>query len=396
MLQQHGLNSDFGTLLPDDLDVARAALERDLGATLRPARELFEDRVQLLRQWVMSRQSEVADQWLHGLIDGTRAAQLFSILAETVVATLLPQVTTALAYNQGRLLKGRFVVLALGKLGSREMTIQSDLDLLFVYDVPQLVEETDGPEPAPVTAYYAKLGQKLIAALTIMTEKGALFEIDMRLRPFGESGPITSSLSAFRRYYQNDAWTWEHMALCRARVIAGDADLAATVTKEIRAILTRRRERGRILPDVADMRARIAREHSTMIPRDCKHRRGGLVDIEFIAQAYQLIHAATAPDILTVVTRDALLQLGRRGFLPMVVAEELARALEFWQTLQGLVRVTQDRSGLSKVTPNLYDKALLDLTGLEDVAEREARAEAVAAAVRVHYQRIIGDFASAT
>jgi glutamate-ammonia-ligase adenylyltransferase len=270
------------------------------------------------------------------------------------------------------------------------MTVQSDLDLLFIYDAPDWVEETDGPEPAAVTAYYAKLGQRLIASLTTMTSKGALYEVDMRLRPFGDSGPIASSLNAFKRYYRDDAWTWELMALTRARVIAGDPDLAERVTAEIRSVLTRPRDRDVILGDVADMRERIARQHPTTVPWDCKHRRGGLIDIEFIAQAYQLVDAADKPGVLTTPTAGALARLGAEGSLPAATVAELQEALIFWQSLQGLMRVTQDRAGLAKPSAQLFEKVLMDLTGLDDTDARDARAAAAAAIATRHYETLIG------
>ena len=390
MLRQDDLTADFSILLPEDAAAARATLERDLAATLRPARDYFEDRVELLRQWVSHRQSVIGEQWLLGLIDPSRAATLFSILAEAVVATMLPLVTTTLAYNQGRVLTGRFAVVALGKLGSREMTVQSDLDLLFVYEAPPWAEETDGPEPAATTAYYAKLGQRLIAALSVMTGKGSLFDVDMRLRPFGDSGPIATSLNAFKRYYRNDAWTWELMALTRARVIAGDPDFAERVTDEIRLILTRPRAQHVVLADIADMRERIARQHPSTVAWDCKHRRGGLIDIEFIAQALQLIHAADKPGVLAHATADALERLGAEGCLPPDTVAGLSGSLSFWQSLQGLMRVTQDRAGLSKPSPQLFDKVLMDLTGLEEFDAREARATAAAAIASRHYDTMIG------
>ena len=389
MLQHDGMTSELGALLPADIEAARAVLDRDLSATLRPARDYYEDRIDLLRHWVSQLRVRISEQWLLGLIDGTQAAQYYSILAESVIAAMLPQVTTTLAHTQGRLLTGRFVVVAMGKLGSREMTVQSDLDLVFIYDAPKTAEDTDGPEPAPLTAYYTKLSQKLIAALMVMTGKGALFDVDMRLRPFGDSGPIASSLTAFRRYFEQDAWTWEYMALTRARVIAGDPDLGARVTAEIAAILAKPRSRDKILTDVSEMRNRIARQHPSTILWDCKYRRGGLVDIEFIVQAYQLIHAAEAPEILACSTKDALRRLGQHGFLPRGAAQELEESFSFWQDLQGLVRVSQDRSGDSRVTPDLFDRVLLDLTGLEDHDARAARADQASAIAKRHYDELI-------
>ena len=122
--------------------------------------------------------------------------------------------------------------MALGKLGSRELTIGSDIDLIFIYDAPAELEgqgwdnlQSDGRKPLAPIHYYARLAQRLIAAITAPTGEGKLYDVDMRLRPSGNSGPIASSLEGFRRYQESDAWTWEHMALTRARVIAGDARL---------------------------------------------------------------------------------------------------------------------------------------------------------------------------
>ncbi len=167
---------------------------------------------------------------------GRRASALADI-AETALAALLPAVEGEFARRHGRVPGGAFAVIGMGRLGSREMTLASDLDLILIYDAPAGSEVSDGPHPLPVAGYYARLSQRLIGAITAPTAEGRLYEVDMRLRPSGESGPIASSLAAFARYQREAAWTWEHMALTRARPVAGDAELRARIAEAIAVVL---------------------------------------------------------------------------------------------------------------------------------------------------------------
>src|SRR5205814_3268350 len=141
-------------------------------------------------------------------------------------------------------------IVAMGRLGSREMTLASDLDLILIYDAPPESIGSAGPRPLALSTYYARLSQRLISAITVPTAEGRLYQVDMRLRPSGESGPIASSLAAFAQYQRDSAWTWEHMALTRARPIAGDADLQPRVRDAITTALCRPRDPGRVVTDV--------------------------------------------------------------------------------------------------------------------------------------------------
>src|SRR4029077_12039223 len=204
--------------------------------------------------------------------------------AETALAALLPAVEAEFAWHHGRVAGGMFIVIGMGRLASREMTLASDLDLILIYDAPPGSEISDGPHPLPVASYYARLSQRLIGAITAPTAEGRLYEVDMRLRPSGASGPIASSLAGFTRYQRESAWTWEHMALTRAGPVAGDAALFERVALAITAALTAPREPRRLLLDVADMRQRIAEENPRPSPWDLKNGPGGLLDLEFIVQ----------------------------------------------------------------------------------------------------------------
>src|SRR5262249_54436066 len=193
---------------------------------------------------------------------------------------------------------GRSAVIALGRLGSREMTASSDLDLVLVYDYATGTENSGGPRPLSVNQYYTRLTQRLIAALTSPTSEGVLYEVDMRLRPSGNKGPVATNLASFRAYHRKSAWTWEHLALTRARVIAGDPALASEINAIIRATLCARRDVARTIEDVHDMRRLMLKEHKVGGPWDIKRIRGGLTEIEFVAQTLQLLNGARAPQVL--------------------------------------------------------------------------------------------------
>ena len=172
-------------------------------------------------------------QLLRHRLDGESAGAAYADVAETALSALLPRVAADFADSHGTLAGSAMAVLALGKLGSREMTPTSDLDLVFVYDTAEGAEMSDGARPLSASAYYARLAQRYINALTALTSEGALYEVDMRLRPSGTAGPLAASLAAFRRYHDEDAWTWEHMALTRARVVAGPPALAEAIAATV-------------------------------------------------------------------------------------------------------------------------------------------------------------------
>ena len=186
------------------------------------------------RRWVREEIFRVGVQIVEGAAGAEAAGPAFAAIAETVIAGLLPKVEAELAQGAGRVKGGGFAVVAMGKLGGREMTASSDLDLVFVYDAPAEVEASDGARPLAVSLYFARLAQRLIAALTTATAAGTLYEVDMRLRPTGNKGPVAVSLESFARYHASEAWTWEHMALTRGRVIAGPQGLGARVDGEDR------------------------------------------------------------------------------------------------------------------------------------------------------------------
>jgi glutamate-ammonia-ligase adenylyltransferase len=244
----------------------------------------------------------------------------------------------------------------MGKLGGREVTAASDLDLVFVYKVPDATENSNGPKPLQASAYYGKLAQRLIAALTVLTSEGALYEVDMRLRPTGNKGPVAVSLESFARYHAGEAWTWERMALTRARVICGGEAFARDVQAVIANALAEPRAPERIAADAADMRDKLAAQFPGKSRWDLKFAPGGLVDIEFVAQTLQLVHAERR--IVEAGTVAALQKLAGAQVLSASDAQTLISTARIENALTQVLRIAVEGTLLPEdASPGL--KALL-------------------------------------
>jgi glutamate-ammonia-ligase adenylyltransferase len=366
----------------------RAELVAEFEAMLDRAGH-YEELLDLARRWVAERKFQIGVQLLRHHLDGETAGAAYADIAETALAALLPRVGADFATNHGALPGGAIAVLALGKLGSRELTPTSDLDLVLIYDAAEGAETSDGARPLSASTYYARLTQRYINALTALTSEGGLYEVDMRLRPSGTSGPLATSLAAFRRYHEKDAWTWEQMALTRARVVAGPATLAAAITSTIATVLERPRDPARLAVEVDDMRQRIADEHRDPPIWHVKHVRGGLVDIEFIAQFLQLRDAAAKPGVLDVNTINTLKKLGDAGSVPSDVAADLVATLTLWRDVQSLLKLTAEEPfDEEAATPAL--RALL-AAGADavDFAALKEKMSAAAHRAFAHYETII-------
>ncbi len=371
-----------------DPPAAAEELSVDLDRTLAQARD-FGDALDLCRRWTNDHRFQIGIQTLRKLLVPEAAAQALTDVADTVLSRLHPRVEQEFARTHGHLPGAGVAIVALGKMGSREMTATSDLDLIFIYEVPEDVTESDGPKPLSPSVYFARLTQRMINALTVKTPEGVLYEVDMRLRPSGNAGPIASSLEAFERYHEEMAWTWEHMALTRARVVSGPPDLAGRVRAVIRHTLSRRRDPDRLLRDVAEMRERMAREHRGDSPWDVKYRPGGLVDIDFLAQYLLLRHAAGHHDILVTQTASMIDRLAKAGALAPQEADDLTEALRLWTAIQAILRQTVEGRFDAEAAPPGLREALLRAADAPSFGALVERMEDAAARVRAIYDAII-------
>ena len=327
------LAPDFLERLPD-----RATLAAELASRQVDARDL-QDRLDICRRWAHGRQFQAGLQVLLGIASAGTAAAMLAAIAEVVIGSLLPAAEDWLVAQHGQVPGGAFVVLGLGKLGSHELTVGSDLDLVFIYDAAEGLP-SDGGRPLPAATYYARLGQRLVSALTAKTAEGQLYEIDMRLRPSGNVGPVATTLVNFTNYHADTAQTWEQQALTRARVVAGDPGLKRRVEDAVWTNLARPRDADALARAVRAMRERIFKEHGSADPWHLKHARGAMVEIEFAVQYLKLLHAHHVPRLRATAMRDLLAVLHEEGLLPIDQVQALGRAYVLHQALQAVLRLS--------------------------------------------------------
>ncbi|PTM98674.1 bifunctional [glutamine synthetase] adenylyltransferase/[glutamine synthetase]-adenylyl-L-tyrosine phosphorylase [Mycoplana dimorpha] len=281
---------------------------------------------------------------LTGVIDGGRAARAFTHVADLIVEAALDAVRREIEAAHGAFPGGRVAIVGMGKLGSFELTDGSDIDLILLYDYDDAAAaESLGPKPLDATRYYARMTQRLISALSAPTSEGVLYEVDMRLRPSGNKGPVATRITSFAKYQQEEAWTWEHMALTRSRVICGDESLADEARATIQQVLDRKRDVAAIARDVGEMRALIEQEKVPKNIWDLKLIPGGLVDIEFIAQFLALVAPARGVELpdRTLPTGEALAIVGERQMEPNDL-DTVGEALRLYTEISQIVRLCID------------------------------------------------------
>ena len=267
------------------------ALRDELSARLEGEVD-YERKLDAARRWAKEWHFRIGVHHLRGLIDAEAAGPQYADLAEAVLRALWPVVVAQFAAKHGTPPGRGAMVLGMGSLGAGRLNATSDLDLIVIYDADG-VENSDGRRPLAARPYYARLTQAMVTALTAPMAEGKLYEVDMRLRPSGTQGPVATSLTSFRNYQMNEAWIWEHLALTRARAVAGEAALAEDVEAVRQAVLARGHPRDKIIEDVAAMRARIAVAKSAEGPWDAKLGPGRLQDVELIGQAGSLMAGST-------------------------------------------------------------------------------------------------------
>jgi glutamate-ammonia-ligase adenylyltransferase len=270
-------------------------------------------------------------------------------IAEVVIGESLELAQTALREKHGaprcpgRETPPGFAVIGYGKLGSLELGYGSDLDMIFLYEGCD-DGATAGPRVLPNEAYFARLGQRLIHVLTTRTPGGILYEVDMRLRPSGQSGPLVTSLAAFRDYQRDHAWTWEHQALVRARPVAGSAALARAFAEVRHEILCRPRDPVRLKAEVREMRARMAAAHAPGEPgrANVKHDPGGIVDIEFMVQYWVLRWAHEHPGLTRHTDNIHILEaLSTEGLLDSGQAQLLTEAYRRYLSVEHRLKLME-------------------------------------------------------
>lgn len=350
----------------------------------------YEDSLDRLRLFGQEHMFLIGVRILSGTVSAEQAGDAFAQLADVIIRTLHRTLETLFADTHGQVAGQKTAWLAMGKLGGREMTASSDLDLIMIYDFDEAQPESNGERPLYGAQYFARLTKRFISALTSQTNYGALYHVDMRLRPSGRSGPVATKLDSFRDYQVNEAWTWEQMALTRARVISATADFAGEVNDVIRDALTRERDERAIAEDAYEMRTAIAREVSDSNRWDLKYAAGGLIDIEFIAQSLQLIHASTHPEILSPSTAKVLERATQLGLLPRNHSEVLRPAVQLYQNLSQILRLCLSGEFDPKKTDPGLLRLLVRAADVPDFATLEAHLVETQLQVRRSFDALLG------
>jgi [glutamine synthetase] adenylyltransferase / [glutamine synthetase]-adenylyl-L-tyrosine phosphorylase len=326
---------------------------------------------------------------ISGTLSARQAGAAYAGLAETLIEALVERVGDEVVRIHGPMPGGQAAVVAMGKLGGHEMTAGSDLDLIIVYDYAEEGAHSDGAKSLPGPQYYSRLTQRLIAALSAETAEGSLYQVDMRLRPSGNQGPVATKLSSFVAYQTGSAWTWEHLALTRARVVTGSAALRRQINEAIRQVLCRPRDRAAMADEVRIMRAKIADDKGSQGIWDLKQARGGLVDLEFIAQFLQIVSAAAHPDVLDQNTELAFTKLSAAGALSPGDAEILVPAARLYHTLTQVLRLCLDKPFLAEEAPRALKDLLARASDMPDFATLEATLKDTLQAVHEAFDRIV-------
>ncbi len=373
----------FGSL-PDE-----KRLQAELGRALEDTRG-YEAVLDAIRLFGQEQMFLIGARILSGLVSAEQAGEVFAGLADVLLRAVHTQAQADFAAAHGRMRGGESAILALGRLGAREMTASSDLDLIVIYDFDQKHPNSDGKRPLYGAQYFARFTQRLISALTVQTNYGVLYQVDMRLRPSGRSGPVATQIDGFKSYQKREAWTWEHMALTRARVVSGPADFAAKIEAAIRDVLCRKRNPRTVADDVVEMRAAIAKEKGDANPWDFKYAAGGLVDIEFVAQYLQLIHAAAMPEILDTSTARTLEKAARLGVLKPEDAEVLRPAVRLFHDLTQILRLCLPTAFDPKTASSGVLTLLARAADLPDFPALQAYVAETQRQVRACFVRILG------
>ncbi|MDR3529884.1 MAG: bifunctional [glutamine synthetase] adenylyltransferase/[glutamine synthetase]-adenylyl-L-tyrosine phosphorylase [Rhodopila sp.] len=382
-------NSIEGLLSTEDVVDARHMLRSRMTDATR-----LEDVIQVVRRAVKERDFFLSVATLEGRLDVNASGRQRTALAEAALSMLVPRVLADFATRFGRVPGGKLAVVAMGKAGGREMMAGSDLDLMFIYNHPADATESRGARSLPTSQWFVRAVQACISALTAPGPEGQMYALDMRLRPSGNKGPIAVSLESFKRYHAQDAWTWERMALTRARVVAGPTEMRARVQQAIEAAIRRPQDPAQIRTNATSMRSRMIRELRPQGPWDVKLRAGGLIDIEFIAQVLQLVHVGDMGFRRSETTHIALRRLSEAGAIARPDACLLINAERLWRTIQGMLRMTVGRVE-GAVLPHASSVPLLHAAaraGVSAVDSEELlhKSDAIAQQVRTLFERYVG------
>ncbi len=378
------LAPEFFSPLPNADEQGQALIDM-----LDQARDL-QDTLDLARRYASDLSFQVGVHLLRRHASPDEASAVLSALADHTVVAMLDAVHAAFSERHGYLEGEGIAVLAYGKWGSGQLNPSSDLDMVVLYDAPSVLEPSNGDKPLAASTYGARLVQRLVTALTAETESGRLFEVDLRLRPDGEKSTLATSIDGYESYQRKDAWTWEHLALVRARIVYGSTALRYRFEAIRCEVLGRDRDTEDLASEVDKMRTRMLQVFKGNSPWDVKHRRGGLVDTGFIAQFLVLAHARSHPELLKPRDTAGIAHIAAdAGIISSIQAEALIAAEAFWLGLQTLMRLTGTDGTTARLTRPAVQAVIAQGLGFPDLERVEAEGQSHSEAVMALYNTVI-------
>ncbi|UTW57326.1 bifunctional [glutamine synthetase] adenylyltransferase/[glutamine synthetase]-adenylyl-L-tyrosine phosphorylase [Kordiimonas sp. SCSIO 12603] len=346
-------------------------IKQDLEIRLSAARD-FQDVLDFVRIFVAEQKFRAGIHLLESIASVEEVGSALTRVADVTLELLVPAVEREFSRRHGTFPGGGIAILAMGKYGGKELTHTSDLDIVFLYHIEGECIASDGEKPLSPSQYYSRLGQNIITAITALTSEGRLFEVDTRLRPSGSQGPLVVTLKTFEDYYENSAWTWEHMALTRARLILAPKAMHAPLERAIETVLTKVREEKSLVQAVHDMRTKLFSEFGSANKWAVKHCQGGLVDMEFICQYLMLLHGNRHPNIFTPTLSKAINKLNGIGALSDAEQTGMHAAHEYMQQIQSLLRLSVGSAPASgEDIPEGLKLIMLQTTQKKNFAELE-------------------------
>lgn len=344
----------------------------------------FEEEMDIIRRFKNEKQFQAGVRLISNKTNAFTASRYLSDIADICLEYMLECTTRNFCARQPELQTGNLAVIVLGRLGARELTFGSDIDMVFVYDT-----QAHNALLPPHHSIYNKLSQRFISSVTSLTREGRLYEIDTRLRPSGNDGALAVSAVAFEKYFRESAWTFELMAFTRARVITGNPDLRRKIKTIISDNIMRPHAEDTLSHDICSLRSKITREFGSDNPWNLKYVHGGLIDLDFLAQYFVLLHASKNPGIIAGSTGEVLDKLLAHGLIDGHMGNELLGAHKFFGSLFALLRLCGGGIFDENTAPDGLKHIISSTLQLPDFETVRNNLVATITAVKKHFDDII-------
>jgi len=363
--------------------LSKEVLSNILNTALKNASS-YEGALDEARRFFAQTQFMIGCRAFAGTLSTEKTAKAFSVLAEVLIAAMLELVTREFEKKHGKVKGSKVCILGMGRLGSHELTATSDLDLIFLYDFDKTSEASDGEKPLDTSLYFIRLMQRFISAMSSPTAEGKLYELDFRLRPSGNAGPLATHVDGFLKYQREEAWVWEGQSLTRARAVAGDQGLCERVETEIPKILTIHQKHDALAKEIFEMRMRIEKEKGTKKVWDVKTISGGLLDIEFIAQ-----WLAIKNDSSNVTGTKHIVLDQKHKELTADSRDKLAQAFDLYNGLLQIQRICVDDPFDIKNTSSGFIEIICSGMDMPDLVSSEAHLKTMQKQVRAIFNELL-------